>query len=426
MSLFFVLSVIGLAVVLGAHDRDNIFSTFGVENTRDLATAIEKYIPFQVNVTAKCNGTVSHTANTTVTPWVPACTSSVLFGSFGKYCLEDSLNAGTFAANLSHWNNFRGTLYFLAFVITLLFMCVVYAVHRQKHPQGGLMNTSGVGQYNNAPILLFDTPLYEVFRCAWFVTGTVIFFWVANAMTSYWTFYRFYKNNTEGKLHDFWIAYHNKFVASVVCVTIYLSWPLLLLGAEIAVWIAFVIPWLGIRCMLKPGLEHVRPDVPLSEMPGWVRIDMFFTEAQQIRRLGFSNRLWEMVTGSKDAFCPSMDCCQMGAMAPQQPWQQPPHQTAVQMSQRPSAQAPRLGHMGEDPRAHHPAAPAAVPPGGLVAQDTINVRSTQGEEEVTEKKKKKKHHSKEKEGSSTKERKERKSKEKKEKKSKKDKGDDSD
>lgn len=268
--------------------------------------------------------------------------------------MEDTLNAGTFAANLSHWNNFRGTLYFLAFIITLTFMIVVYAVHRQKHPQGGLMNSSQ--QFNsaspNSSISLFGTDLYEVFRCAWFVSGFIVFFWVANAMTSFWTFSAFYKNNTEGKLHDFWVAYDKKFVASVVCVTLYLSWPIFLIGAEIGVWFVFTLPYMCVRCMLKPGIENIRPDMPMADMPGWVRADMFFMEAQQIRRLGFSHRLWEMVTGSKDAFCPALDCCQMGfagmAGGPPQQWgpNQVPQQVPMSHSQRP-VNPPRPGQMGD-------------------------------------------------------------------------------
>jgi hypothetical protein len=383
VGLFFILSLIGFAVVLGTKNPDNIFDKFSVTTTRQLDAAMIPLIPYRTNLSALCNVTNVTVENTTAAPvatttlapnttaapttatapvaatplWVAGCTQRTIFGSFGTVCMEDTLNAGTMVANLSHWNNFRGTLYFLAFIITTFFMVVVYAVHRQKHPQGGFLNNSQIGQQAGVSpnINLFGTELYEVFRCVWFVSGLIVFFWVANAMTSYWNFIGFWKNNTEGSLHEFWVAYDKKFVASVVCVTIYLAWPIFLIGLEIAVWIVFVIPYMAVRCMLKPGIENVRPDVPAADMPGWVRTDMFFTEIQQIRRLGFSNRLWEMVTGSKEAFCPAMDCCQMqgfgapqGGMPPQhQQWGQPQQAPPPASPPRRPVQPPRPGQMSD-------------------------------------------------------------------------------
>lgn len=459
VGLFFILSLIGFAVVVGSKGTDNIFDAFNVKDTFALQDVMTEFIPYQMNMSISTNCTLRNITGIT-TKFLPNCTVRTIFGSFGQYCMEDSLNAGTMVANLSHWTNFRGTLYFLAFVITVCFGAVVYAVHRQKNPQVGFMNQSipqgGPPMMNpNAPIHLFDTPLYEVFRCVWFVTGTVVFFWVANAMTSYWNFIGFYQDNTVGKLHSFWVDYDKKHVASVVCVTLYLSWPLLLLGAEIGLWCAFVIPWLGVRSMLKPGLENVRPDLPLSDMPGWVRLDVFFTEAQQIRRLGFSNRLWEMVTGTKDAFIPPFDCCQnpmmMNGMPPQQ-WQQQqqfgaqPNNMSLnnsQMQQRgpvqPAVVPPRPGMMeGGTPMRQIPQQQLQQPPtqvmqpqhSGVVQQNTsgaffpqpsLSAQETIVEESGTEKKEKK--HKKDK---GTKEKKDKGTKEKKEKKHKKDKGDDSD
>ncbi|CUE69611.1 transmembrane protein, putative [Bodo saltans] len=487
VGLFFILSVIGFAVVLGTKSPDNIFDKFSVSTTRQLDAAIVPLIPYRTSLAALCianattnttpaptatnttlapvnTTTVAPATTTTVAPTtaspsasVSGCTQKHIFGTFGTVCMEDTLYAGTMVANLSHWNNFRGTLYFLAFIITFFFMLVVYAVHRQKHPQGGFMNSSQVGQQLGVSpnINLFGTELYEVFRCVWFVSGLIVFFWVANAMTSYWNFIGFWKNNTEGALHDFWVAYDKKFVASVVCVTIYLAWPIFLIGLEIAIWIVFVIPYMAVRCMLKPGIENVRPDVPAADMPGWVRTDMFFTEIQQIRRLGFSTRLWEMVTGSKEAFCPTMDCCQMQGFGgpqggpPQQQWgQQQPPAVAPSSPHRP-VQPPRPGQMGDSemnrsthaqpptqqmpppppaPQHHHHHTPQMASSGNFYPQpqESMPVSSTvevDGErKEKKEKKHKKDKSDSEKKDKGTKEKKDKTgTKEKKEKKHKKDK-----
>ncbi len=465
------MTIIGIAIVIGVQSTDNIFAKFDAQDSASLQTSILKDIPYLLAgknksrlytelaltmlcpVLQPCPG-----QNTSVTQpplsidslpadpaWTFACSvPQKVTGSFGTVCMEDTLNAATFTVQLASWNNSRGTLYFFAIVLTAFAMIMAYLVHRQKNPQMMPMNTSHSGAYPiSPPISVYGTPFYEMFRVGWGITSFIIVFWIANLLTSYKQFGDFYLANTSGSLQSFWADYDKKFIASVVCVGIYLCWPLVHFGIEVGLWVAFILPWYLLRSMCKPGLENMRYDVPLESQPGWVRLDMFFTEFSDIKRLGFSARAWEFMTGTKDAFC---NCCETGMPVQTQqlpPWGQNTSNTSFQQPQNPNqmqqASAPPVA---STPIASRNAPPAStqhshdqfqmrtVPPtvanssGSFQVQDSFIASSavrasgtiSEGEDK---KEKKEKKHKKDKSDKGTKEKRDKS--EKKEKKSKKDK-----
>jgi hypothetical protein len=272
--------------------------------------------------------------------------------------MEETLSATVFIIQLSYWVNFRGTLYFIAMMGTVSLLVIIVVVHRTKNAEAIATNPFQV-----PPIAFFGTPLYSIFRMCWFTVSIVIFLWIVNVMYEYWFFIGYYKQNTTGKLHDFWAKFDSKFVSTVIIVGIYLCWPLILLGLEIAIWFAFVLPWMLFRMMCAPTLGETRPppETPLSEVPCCIRTDMFFSDCNQIKRIGFPDHAWYLVTGGHT---PYLDCmqCQMAPMGggpgfgasqtypgysgpPQQTWGQQP---AVQSFQPPSRPAQNLPPPSDD------------------------------------------------------------------------------
>jgi hypothetical protein len=218
---------------------------------------------------------------------------------------------------LGVWNDFRGTLYFLAFVLTVAILFFIVIVHRQKHPSNAPAQHPNVAPGQSPPIDIYGTPLYDCLRVAWFISSIITFLWVVNAMYSYWTIAPAWKSASTGPLNSFLVAYDKKFVASVVCVTIYLCWPLANILLEIGIFFAGVVPWLIFRSTCKQGLDAIRfPETPTSELPGWVRTDVFFTEFDCIKRLGCTKSQWKLLTGSDEPFVEG--CCPVdpNAVAP--------------------------------------------------------------------------------------------------------------
>ena len=283
--------------------------------------------------------------------WTQKCnTTTSLAGTFGKLCVEQSLTATAFYFQLYNWTVFRDTLYFIAMCGTVLTLILIYIFHRQRNPSpfggganqsmmmqnggmganrsgmmgspGGGMNTTMpqygnnnnnggfTGMFTEQPIQFAGTSFYTLFRFAWGCVSVIIFLWVATQMYSFWRVIGDYKDMTTNELHDFWVDYEKKFVGTVVCITIFLCWPLFHLGLELCLFIVGIIPWYAYRNMCKPGLENYRYtiDTPLDAIPGWVRIDMFFADFLQLQRLGFSVEMWKMLTGSHTPFFES--CCE--------------------------------------------------------------------------------------------------------------------
>lgn len=105
----------------------------------------------------------------------------------------------------------------------------------------GIANGDATGQSNNININnnnnnvlevretgmeVYGTPFYEFMRLAWLFAGLTLFAWTCNLFISYWAFASYYRNHSTGPLHSFWQKYDNKFVATVIVVTVYLAWPL--------------------------------------------------------------------------------------------------------------------------------------------------------------------------------------------------------
>ena len=478
MFLFFILSVIGIAIVLGVQSTDNIFSKFSANDTSSLQASMVSLVPYliaeknrsrqytELALSLLCPVLTPCGVNATLPPnsgpmsidqlpanpaWTFQCDQpQKVTGSFGTICMEETLNAATFAVQLASWNNSRGTLYFFAIVLTFFTLVLAYFVHRQKHPQAMSLNTSAPGAYPmSPPIAVHGSVLYEMFRVGWGISSFIIVFWIANLFTSYKQFADFYLSNTTGSLNAFWVDYDKKFIASVVCVGIYLCWPLVHFGIEVGLWAAFVIPWYLIRAMCKPGLETMRYDVPLDDQPGWVRLDMFFTEFNDIKRLGFSARAWELMTGTKEAF---LNCCDTMGVPPGQlpppaapgaptPWgASAPPPTGPPVAQTPVANRnlnTSVAQQSQD-QFQMRTVPSTAASGNFQAQDSsfmqqsqVRASGTISEGEGDKKEKKEKKHKKDKSDKGTKEKKdksdkkEKKSKEKKDKSSK-EKGNDSD
>ena len=331
---FSLMTVIGFAVVIGANSADNIFNAFSVSNTSALQAAIAPY----TNQTFQINRTTFAKAPSTI----------ALFGSFGNVVDSDSLNAAVLAVQLSNWNNFRGTLWFLAMMLTLFMLLLTCLVHRQRHPTNMIPPTDPNGQqfFPPSPQIQVPAAMYEMFRVGWGVCSFIVMFWVGNAIVSYQAFVRYYLDNTTGPLNVFWVTYDKKFIPSVVCVTIYLCWPLAHFALEIALWFVGLIPWMMFRCMCKPGLENLRyPDLPIDDVPGYVRIDQFFTEANDLKRLGFTRQAWELMTQTKEPFftCDAFGGQQYPGQQMPGAYPQPPPQPTTTANRPPPMSPPRPG-----------------------------------------------------------------------------------
>ncbi|CAD2222460.1 hypothetical protein ADEAN_001000400 [Angomonas deanei] len=165
------LSVVGFGVVLGTKGMDDLFTTFGSVTTTELDEALIPHIIWRnadldhPNITNTTTSTTSssnkapratssshsrdssestskdsssserHSSSSSSHEEVPrACTLRKLAGSFGGICMEDNLNANMFVVQLSHWNNARDTLWFLAMVYSVLSLLFAFLIHIQRNP----------------------------------------------------------------------------------------------------------------------------------------------------------------------------------------------------------------------------------------------------------------------------------------------------
>eukprot|EP00796_Vickermania_ingenoplastis_P008470 gene8470-5946_t len=311
--IFFIMSIVGLGLILGNNKSDNLFNKFGVDNTDELQKKIESLI--------------------TVTSG--SCEEQYLFGSFGTVCMESTMNANTFAVQLSFWNNARGSLWCLAAFFSALALLFAIVIHVQRHPnplqslimtpemQAEFMSMTpaqqqlftlqrqqqvlaqSAGCCGGNGIEVYDTPYYAFLRFAWGFVGITAFVWVATSLISFWSVIGFYISHSTGDLKNFFESYAVKYTATTITVFVYLCWPLLCLFLELVVWVVGFLPWLIIRTALKPGIERFRPSLPLSQIPGYIRCDMFFMDFQDIKRFGFSRLQWMLLTESERPF---FDC----------------------------------------------------------------------------------------------------------------------
>lgn len=380
-----VLTIVGFAMVIVTRNQDNIFAAFGAHNATDLDKAIKPYIRWRENSEILLDGSsgtpsvlVEAVETTLFTAAkdamgakvlessfpaptkVPArkCTLRKLFGSFGELCMEDNMNANTFAVQLSFWNNSRDTLWILAMVYSIL--TVLYAVllsvrrnasgasiegargssfmlpsitpqqqeefvkmtpqQQQAFIQEFQQQVATVQQQNPSAVFpsqqppgvgccgsdrgieFYETPFYEFVRFAWLFSGLTAFAWTCNLFISFWSFAYFYIRETTGPLNTFWTVYTRKMEATLIVVTVFLAWPLCNFVLELVVLVALVLPWLVIRSTWKRGIQMYRPALPPSQLPAYIRADMFFMDFQDIKRLGFSRQAWIILTNSEQPF----------------------------------------------------------------------------------------------------------------------------
>ncbi|CAG9568238.1 conserved hypothetical protein [Leishmania major strain Friedlin] len=291
---------------------------------------------------------------------VPAhsCTRRRLFGSFGELCMEDNMYANTFAVQLSFWNDARDTLWILAMVYSFLTVLYAVLINVRRHASGASVevargssfmlpsitpqqqeefvkmtpqqqqafiqefqqqvammqqqNPSAVFPSQQQPgvgccgsdrgIEFYETPFYEFVRFAWLFSGLTTFAWTCNLFISFWSFSYFYIRETTGPLNTFWTVYTHKMEATLIVVTVFLAWPLCNFVLELIVLVALVLPWLVIRSTWKRGIQMYRPALPPSQLPAYIRADMFFMDFQDVKRLGFSRLAWIILTDSEKPF----------------------------------------------------------------------------------------------------------------------------
>ncbi|RHW71522.1 hypothetical protein DPX39_070082000 [Trypanosoma brucei equiperdum] len=327
MVFFFLLSTSAFATIMSLGDKDNILVKFKVPNTRALQAKINS------NIVSSSGG----------------CTDG--FFTDSRLCMGDGIDAFALTVQLKTWSTQRNAMYFLAMIYSLFTLLYAYLInfHRRsnrgandendplassQHQHGGhqgsavgypsvkgqldaTINDSQQGSQNTQmqpglqmsprtgaadPIQVYGIPFYETMRCAWFVMGFAVVTWTYTLMASYMAQSQQYRDRASGELQQFLTAFHQRFIATVVCVTIYLAWPISNILIEIALWFVLIIPWLIYRTMCNPGLGNLRPDVPLDEMPGCIRLDMFFMDFADTRRLGFSDSQWRLLTGTGKPF----------------------------------------------------------------------------------------------------------------------------
>eukprot|EP00758_Cryptobia_borreli_P008166 Tbor_TRINITY_DN5367_c5_g3::TRINITY_DN5367_c5_g3_i1::g.3814::m.3814 len=287
-----VVSFIGLIVVLVVNDADKITNIYpNLASTGDLQKKMES----DIVVIKEAGGK-------------PICNAlnEAFIGTWGlRLCVEQALTAGTLYLFISRWNIFRDALYIMAFIGCFITLILIIAIHRTRFPY--IVDGIPVHPTQIPPVQFSSTNFFYVFRASWFLASCVTSLWVASVMYEYWTLIDVFIGATSGPLHNFLVNFDIKFVPSVCCGTILVCWPIFHLALEICIFFIFVIPYYIFRNLCKQGIEFMRyPDrIHLDSLPGFVRIDMFFTECNQAKRLGFSGPLWHYITGTTEGF---LDC----------------------------------------------------------------------------------------------------------------------
>lgn len=320
MAVLFLASIAGLGIVVGGNGPDNIFQAVNASSIAEL----DERIAAMTITEGGLNVTEGETENETV------CTTTAVFGSFGDVCLEESINSYVFVMLLSHLNVGRGALWCLALFFSFLAVAFALVIHAQRNPRKNpfespffqaeflqmsptqqalflQQNMQMPGCCGSSGVSVYDTPYYAFLRFAWGFVGCVVFVWIAVLLVPFFTFIPYFIDHTNGELRAFWEGYYTKYLPTILCVGAYLAWPIVSHVLEAIVWVVGIIPWFIIRSFLKPGIERFRPEMNLSELPGYIRADMFFMDCQDIKRCGFSRLQWMLLT---DTHTPFMDCCE--------------------------------------------------------------------------------------------------------------------
>ena len=263
-----------------------------------------------------------------------------LRGSYAHLCQDEVFTAAVMLTNLSHWIIFRNTLYFIACLGTLAVLLIALAVNSHQQPGGydgdGSMATTSVYAQrpmrlnpidgslgpdpDAAPMLphppgqyvLHGTNVYYVFRIVWATLSVVIFLWAAGTLYGYWWLVPLYTRGTTGRLQAFWAEFDRTYKASVALVLVYLCWPLVHLCIEIALWPLCCLPWALFRGWCYKELSEPPRDNETDvndALSCCVRTDNFFQESFQLKRLGFSQGQWRLLTGTRD---PYLQFCENG------------------------------------------------------------------------------------------------------------------
>lgn len=312
MIVFFLASIVGVSIVLGESRTDNVFAALNVSSMTELDAKIATMKTLNVS---ESEG---------------ECSTSI-FGSFGKVCLYDSINSYVFVMLLSHLNVGRGALWCLAVFFSSLAVVFALVIHAQRNPRKNPFETPFFqaeflqmtpaqqalflqqnmqqmqGCCGSSGVSVYDTPYYAFFRFAWGFVGCVAFIWVVMLLIPFFVFVPYFIDHTTEDLHEFWESYYQKYLPTILCVGAYLAWPIICHVLEAVVWVVGIIPWFAIRTCLKPGIERFRPEMSLSELPGYIRADMFFMDLQDVKRFGFSRLQWALLT---DTHTPFFDCCE--------------------------------------------------------------------------------------------------------------------
>eukprot|EP00759_Apiculatamorpha_spiralis_P041782 PhF_6_TR40239/c2_g1_i1/m.59846 len=224
------------------------------------------------------------------------------FGARGTVCRTDLLTGEAFLINIVHWVNFRGTMYFMAFVSTFVVLVMTILVHRFKNQEILLANPMAAPPYQ-----LYRTPLYGFIMTTWSVISIPIFLFTAHEMYQYWNLIDFYLANTTGDLHDFWYQFDQKHLPSVICVWLYLCWPFLWFWGKFGLFVAFVLPWYVLRSTVVPPqyLQQPPPERLVPDLPYSVQLDVWFMEMYQFYRYGLGSTTWKMVTGKEEGERPA-------------------------------------------------------------------------------------------------------------------------
>nr|CCC49386.1 conserved hypothetical protein [Trypanosoma vivax Y486] len=343
MVIFALLAVIGFVLTMVFGNADDVMKEFNVLEVADLQKSIEAYL--QQEPRGSCNS----------------------YGGFiAEACHNGAVNAHTLVFQNTAWNRQRNAMYCLSLVYSV--MALLYAallgLHKKRYKgitevklttqsetdggdrtkspkkwnnlsvQGATPTRNGTersaeqsqntqstqavqgqedpllqssGLASAGAIHVYGTPYFEFVWMAWFVMGVATVVWTWTLMTSFWGYVGYYQYITTGRLNTFFADYNTRFSISVMFVSTFLAWPVVKLLIEFLLWIVFFLPWLLFRSVGKPGIGNLRPALPLSKMPGYIRLDMFFMDFADARRLGFSESTWSMLTGTSVPCLPS--CC---------------------------------------------------------------------------------------------------------------------
>lgn len=391
---FFFMSVIGFAVAVGTSDVDNLFRVYSAANSAELeikifneglvATDSATYVgvvesedrcmqmcwlrnrtdaPQQVTMPGiyAVEGSTMQAAlpNGITRPAATACPlhngrGAKLTGIIGgDLCEHHSLTATAMLINLAHWNNFRGTLYFIAMMGTMLLLTLIIVVNRHQVA----IKNGGMQPPMAPPYVFWRTNFYYMFRFAWGVVSVIIFLWICTEMYQFWWFRNTYIYETRAELRGFWVTYDKKFVSTVVCVAIFLCWPLVQLVASVGVFVGFVVFWMCFKNMCYPQLNNLawmgKEKLPKYEDDEsfCVSSEKFFSEYRQLGRLGFSQGIWELMTGTIEPYttCGADQYGGGGMMNPQMMQMMQMQQLQQQMQQS-QMQQMQQSHMQQSQR----------------------------------------------------------------------------